>query len=233
METKLINFFVIGTPIGNYDDITLRAIKILKQVDFIVCEEEKEYKKLFNILGIKEKKYILCNEHNEKDAIEIALPLLKKGETGALISDCGTPLFEDPGFELLKAIRKAEFKITSIPGANSLVTCLSLSPFRVKDFYFAGFLPQKKEERKNILNKILSKSETIVIFEAPYRLLNFLNLLKEHLIGRKIFLTLNLTKDDELILTGYPDKILEILEKKNIKKAEFIIIIESKKNQNK
>lgn len=227
-EFIMINFYVVATPIGNYEDITLRALNILKDVDFIVCEEEKEYKKLFGILGIKEKKYILCNEHNENEAIEIILPLLKNGEKGALISDCGTPLFEDPGFKLIKEIRKNNHKITALPGANSIITALSLSPFKIKDFYYAGRLSQKTEDKNREIPRLLKRDEAIIIIDTPYRLMNIISLLKKFDNNRKIFLSYNLTMKDEELIWGKPDIVEKEIIKKNIKKGEFVVIIEPK-----
>ncbi len=224
----MIHFYIVATPIGNYDDITLRAINVLKEVDFIVCEEEKEYKRLFGILGIKEKKYILCNEHNENEAIEIILPLLKNGEKGALISDCGTPLFEDPGFKLIKEIRKNNYKITALPGANSIINALSLSPFKIKDFYYAGRLSQKTEDKNKEISKLLKREEAIIIIDTPYRLMNIISLLKKFDNNRKIFLSYNLTMEDEELIWGKPDFVEKETIKKNIKKGEFVIIIEPK-----
>lgn len=221
----MYNFFIVATPIGNLGDITKRAYETLNNVDFIVCESEKEYKKLFGLLGIKEKKFILCNEHCEDDAIELVLPLLKKGEIGALISDCGTPLFEDPGFKLVNIIRESGYKITSIPGANSLITAISLSPFKIDSFYYAGLLPANKKEREETLKKLLERKEVIIIIDAPYRLFQLINTFLKINLKREICILYNLTLPDETIIWG---NILEV-EKKikilNIKKGEYIIII--------
>jgi 16S rRNA (cytidine1402-2'-O)-methyltransferase len=227
-EFEMVNFYIVATPIGNYEDITLRALNILKEVDFIVCEEEKEYKKLFGILGIKEKKYILCNEHNEIEAIQIILPLLKNGEIGALISDCGTPLFEDPGFRLIKEIRKNNHKITALPGANSIITAISLSPFKIKDFYYAGRLSRKTEEKNKEISKLLKREESIIIIDTPYRLMSIISLIKMFDNNRKIFLSYNLTMKDEELIWGKSDFVEKEVIKKNIKKGEFVIIIEPK-----
>jgi len=225
----LINFYIVATPIGNYDDISIRALNILKEADFIVCEEEREYKKLFYHLGIKEKKYILCNEHNEKEAIELVLPLLDNGEKGALISDCGTPLFEDPGFNLIGQIRAKGYKITSLPGANSLITMLSLAPFKIKNFYYAGFLPKNNQEKSQKLYKLLKREEAIIIMETPYRLKSILELLKKHIYNRKIFIAYNLTMEDEELIWGDPASVLNKITNIGIEKGEFLILIEPKK----
>ena len=225
------NFYIVATPIGNYNDITIRAIEILKNVDFIVCEEEREYRKLFSYLKIDIKKYIICNEHSghrEKEATELVIDLLRKGEIGALISDCGTPLFEDPGFALINAIRENGFLIVSIPGANSLITALSLSPFPIKDFYFAGFIPKKDNEREKFILDNLKRKEMIIFMETPYRLINLLDLLKKTLKNRKIYLPLDLTTKKEKLFYGNINEVYEKIKKSNTTKAEFLIIIERK-----
>jgi 16S rRNA (cytidine1402-2'-O)-methyltransferase len=224
----MINFYIVPTPIGNYEDITLRALNVLKEVDFIVCEQEKEYKKLLGILGINEKKFILCNEHYEDESIELVFPLLEKGEKGALISDCGTPLFEDPGFNLIRSIRNKGYKITALPGANSIITALSLSPFKIKDFYYAGRLSPNSEEKKREIIELLKRKETIILLDTPYRLLNIISLLKNTNINRRIFVSYNLTMEDEELLWGNPDFVEKSIFSKNIKKGEFVIIVESK-----
>jgi 16S rRNA (cytidine1402-2'-O)-methyltransferase len=225
----LINFYIAATPIGNYQDITLRALQILKDADFIVCESEKEYKKLFSILGLKEKKYIVCNEHGEADAIDLVLPLLKNKETGALISDCGTPLFEDPGFKLVDAIRKSGYRITSLPGPNSIITALSLAPFKIKDFYYSSLLPKNKELRIRELIKINKRKEAVIIIEAPYRLLELLDSIKEVMGRRKVFLAYDLTLENEAFFYEFAETIIKELNQKEIKKGEFIIILEPMK----
>ena len=222
----MINFYIVASPIGNYEDISLRALKVLKEIDFIVCEQENEYKKLFGSLGIKEKKYILCNEHYENEAVELVLPLLEKGEKGALISDCGTPLFEDPGFKLIKSIRNNGYKITALPGACSIITALSISPFEINDFYYAGRLSPKNEDKKKEISKLLKRKESIILIDAPYRLMNIISLLKYFDNKRRIFISYNLTMEDEELLWGTPEFVEKKLIKKNIKKGEFVIIIE-------
>jgi len=225
----LINLYIVATPIGNFKDIGIRAKEILESVSFIVCENENEYKRLFGYLSIKPKKFVLYTQKNELEAISLTIDLLKQGEVGALISDCGTPLFEDPGFGLINAVRNNNFRVTSIPGANSLVTALSLSPFRVKDFYFAGFLPIKNEQREKELLSIIKRKETIIFMEAPYRLKNILELINKYIKNRKIYIPYNLTMEDEFLFYGTPAEVICLIENKNITKGEFLIIIEDMK----
>lgn len=221
----MYNFYVVATPIGNLGDITTRALNILNSIDFIVCESEKEYKKLFYLLKIKEKKFILCNEHNEDEAIELALPLLKNGEKGALISDCGTPLFEDPGYKFLNMIRGHGYKATSLPGASSLITAISLSPFKIENFFYAGLLPKNNTEREKSFRELLKRKEAIIFIETPYRLKNILDTINKLNSQREICIAYNLTMEDETIIWGNIKEIEKKIKILNIKKGEYIIII--------
>jgi 16S rRNA (cytidine1402-2'-O)-methyltransferase len=229
LEKHLYNFHIIATPIGNFDDIGRRACKILSESDFVVCEGESEYKKLFGRLNIAPKKFILCNEHDEKEAYDLTLDLLKKGEKGVLISDCGTPLIEDPGYDLVQSLIQNGVKVTSIPGANSIINGIVLSPFKIKDFYFAGFLPRKNDEREKRLAEILKRNETIILMESPYRLKTIISDLKKNSPQRKIYIPFNMTMEDEDLFYGYPEKVEELLEKRNIEKGEFLVFIEGNK----
>lgn len=225
MYTLEHDFYITATPIGNYQDITLRALETLRSVDFIVCEKEKEYKKLFGYLDLPIKDYVLCDKKREKEAIELTLELLGEGKKGALISDCGTPLFEDPGYLLISSVRK-KFKITALPGANSVITALCLTPFKIDRFYFAGFLPREKKEREKALNGLLKRKEAVIFFETPYRLQNVLELLKKYAYKRKICIPYNLTMSDEYIFAGNADRISAAMKKREINKGEFMIILD-------
>ena len=222
----MINFYVVATPIGNYEDISQRALRVLQEADFVVCESENEYKKLFGILKLEEKKYFLCNEHDENEAIELAIPLLEKGEKGVLISDCGTPLFEDPGHKLLSEIIKKGFSVSSVPGANALMTALSLSPFKITHFYYAGRISPRNYERKNELINLLKRDEAVIIIETPYRMENIISLFREINAKRRVFIAYNLTMEDEELIWGYPDEVEKAIKSKNITKGEFILIID-------
>lgn len=227
LEEGVSDFYIVATPIGNYKDITFRAQEILQKVDFIACESEKEYDRLFGALRIPKKKFVVCSRDNEREAMEISYDLLKKGESGALISDCGTPLFEDPGFELLSFLRKKNIKIITIPGVNSIITALTLVPFKVKDFYFAGFISQKREIREKEIDLLLKRRETIILMESPYRLKNILELLRNRLKNRAVFVSYNLTQTDETLFYGDIAKVEKEISMKNINKGEYLIIIEA------
>lgn len=224
------DFFIVATPIGNYDDITYRAVKILREVDFIVCEHEKEYKRLFSYLELPVKEFIVYTHKKYKEAIELTLEAINNGETGALISDCGTPLFEDPGSSLIEKLFSLNINVIPIPGANSIATALSVSPFVIKDFYFAGFLPQKTDIREKQIAKILKRNETIIFMETPYRLLQILQSLDKILNKNdKIYLPFNLTLTDEQLIYDTPANIIKKFNEQKIDKGEFLIIIPHKK----
>lgn len=223
-------FYIVSTPIGNCQDITLRALNILKTVDFVVCEHGKEYKKLCLDLGIPIKEYIECQRKRESEALEVVREYLEKGKTGALVSDCGTPLFEDPGFDLLRYIESKNIRLVSLPGANSIMTALPLAHFEIKDFYFAGFISQKKEQREQELKKLLKRQETIILLETPYRLINIMDLLVKHAPERQMLLPFNLTMNDEKVYKGTPVRIRKMLLNDNNEKGEFVIIISPESN---
>ena len=149
-----MTFYIIPSPIGNLDDITIRAKKILKELDFLVVENKKVTSRLLNALDIKKNKIITYNDTStSKDRTKI-INLIKKGLTGGLISDSGTPLISDPGFKLTAEIIKNNFKLISLPGPTSVITALAGSGLGTDSFQFLGFFPRKKNEQSNILKKV-------------------------------------------------------------------------------
>ncbi len=220
--------YIAATPIGNYRDISLRVMDTIKDADFVICENEKEYKRLTFGLGLPLKDYIVSDRKNEHEAMTDVIARLDAGKNGVLVTDCGTPLFEDPGFPVINQARIKGHKIVSLPGANSLITALTLVPFEVKTFYFGGFISQKKGERETDLLRLLKRKETVIILETPYRLTNMLELLKNYSPEREICIPYNLTMDDEKIYSGKPDKVFDELQKDNVKKGEFLVIIRGK-----
>ena len=160
--------YVVATPIGNPDDITLRALKILKEVDLVICEEYKNGSRLLKKYGIKNS-LIELNEHNEKEQSEYILKeILMEGKTAALISDAGAPLFADPGGNLVSMCHYYNIKVKPIPGASSLISAL-MGAGNVKKFVYYGFLPANKIKRKEAIKK-LPKNIDIILLETPYRL---------------------------------------------------------------
>lgn len=161
---------LVPTPIGNYEDITLRALRVLREADAVVCESRKESARLLHHYGITKELYVL-DEHNEKSGVPEIIEMLREGKQLALISDCGTPVFSDPGFALVQECIDWNIPVIPLPGTNSLLPALIASGFPVEPFYYAGWLSPKKEIRKEELQKLLQKhSGVIVLLETPYRL---------------------------------------------------------------
>lgn len=223
-QKQLGCLYVVATPIGNPDDITLRAIKILSEVDTVVCEEYKEGSKLLNRLGIS-KPLISMNEHNESEIIESLIIDIMAGKQFALISDCGTPLFEDPGKKLVRSLVEMQLKVIPIPGTSSLMTALSVCAFKLDHFIFSGFLPPKSEQRKIVLNKIKNADAPVILMDTPYRLNKLLDEISEVLgKNQSIFLGLDLTQSKEKILHG---TVSDIASKVRGQKREFILILDT------
>lgn len=217
--------YIVPTPIGNPLDITLRGMKVLSNVDFVICEHRKEYNRLCVQLDLPIKQSIECQRKNEKDAIPEIDDLLSQGKTAALVSDCGTPLFEDPGQWLIPYLIDKKIEIISLPGANSLIASLPLSHFPIRNFYFAGFITQKKELRVVELKRLLQRKETVCLLETPYRFLNMLELLATYASSRELMVPFNLTMNDEKIFRGKAKDIIMQLNQLAIKKGEFLVFI--------
>jgi len=215
--------YIVATPIGNLQDITLRAVEILKTADRIVCEERRVGSTILRQLKIGEKPLIELNEHNEDQlAQELAMALVN-GENLALISDCGTPAFADPGVLLVQLAMDYEIKVVPVPGASSLMAILSISPEPLKEFYFAGFLPRKEDERKGKLDQLHKLRIPIVLMDTPYRLERMLQDVQNTFgKGRMITIGLNLTMSNEKVIH---QPVGEILKKLKGQKAEFILIV--------
>ena len=214
--------YIVATPIGNLEDITIRAINILKNVDLIAAEDTRHTLKLLNHLEIS-KPLISYHRHNEEIKTENLIEELKKRKSIALVSDAGTPGICDPGEEIVKKCIEENIKIIPIPGACAMINALIASGISTKDFTFLGFLPLNKKLRKEKLEQINSSKNTIIIYEAPHKLENTLNDLKEILKNRKIVLAREITKIHEEFIRGTID---EIIKKSQNLKGEIVLIIE-------
>ncbi|HVO76307.1 MAG TPA: 16S rRNA (cytidine(1402)-2'-O)-methyltransferase, partial [Ignavibacteriaceae bacterium] len=216
--------YLVSTPIGNYDDITLRSLKVLKEADFIICEEFKEARRLLSHYQI-EKELVSLNEHNEEDAAgEILLKILE-GKSAALISDAGTPLFSDPGNLLVQLCNQNKINVIPIPGANSLLPALTGSGLNIERFYYYGWLSPKKDIRRKELLRLKGIKEVIVILDTPYRLKSLLEDVAK-VLGKNIntVLAFDLTMKTEKFYRGTAGEILKTAEQKNLK-GEFVLII--------
>ncbi len=218
--------YVVATHIGNPDDITLRALKVLKEVDFVICEEYKMGSKLLRFYEIK-KPLVNLNEHNEEEeSLNIVQRLILNGESAALISDAGTPLFADPGNNLVHQCYENGVNVTPIPGASSIMAALMVSGLELKKFLYYGFLPANKNERQAALRR-LPDGYDIVLLEAPYRLKPFLLDMKKILgKNRQAILAYKLTQPTEKIFWGSLEE-LSIMTT-DLPKGEFVFIL--KKN---
>lgn len=219
--------YLVATPIGNLDDITLRALNILKEVDLIAAEDTRHTLKLLNHFEIT-KPLISYYRHNEDDKSEILIDKLLNGENIALVSDAGTPGICDPGEEIVKKAIKNNINIISIPGACAMINALICSGINTKEFTFIGFLPLNKKLRKEKLDKIEGSDNTIIIYEAPHKLNKTLLDLRNILKDRQVVLARELTKIHEQFIRG---TITEIIDKSQNLKGEMVIIIEGNKDK--
>lgn len=214
--------YVVSTPIGNLKDFSFRAVEILKQVDFILCEDTRTSSILLSHYEIN-KPLISFNAVNEEKRIEEIYNKLDNGESGALISDAGTPLISDPGYRLVNELRKRGIKISPIPGASALIAALSVAGVPTDSFVFEGFLPQKKGRQKE-LQRIVQDERTIIVYESPYRIKKLLSEIQSYAPERKIVICRELTKKFEECLTGSANELLEHFNV-NEPKGEFVVIL--------
>ena len=214
---KEYDFYIVPTPIGNLGDITLRAIEVLKSVDIIACEDMRVTQKLLNHFDIKTK-CISYHKFNEKERVDLFLKLLNEGKKTALVSDAGTPLFCDPGAVIVEELKKHNFSVTALAGANAAATFLSQIPRQGEDFAFVGFLPKTKSQIENLLKKY--KSTDLVFYDSPNRIISTLEIIKETRPLAKAAIGRELTKVFEEVVIDTPQNIIEHF-KKNILKGEI------------
>lgn len=219
---------IVPLPIGNYEDITLRGLSVLKESDFIICEEYKEANRILSHFIIK-KELIALNEHNERDEAPEIISRLKSGQKAALISDCGTPLFSDPGHYLLDLCLQAEINVVVLPGASSLMPALSGSNLHAEKFYYYGWLSPKKELRKNELLRLKKIREIIVILDTPYRLAALLRDCEQIFgAGQKVVLAFDISKSSEKFYRMTIGELITIQQQSTLK-GEFVFLIDNRK----
>ncbi len=218
--------YLTPTPIGNYEDITLRALRLLKESDFIICEEYKEARRLLSHYGIT-KELISMNEHNEKESVPELITKIESANIVTIISDCGTPLFSDPGKHLLEMCLQTKIEIIPLPGANSLITALIGSGFSLDKFYFRGWLSPKKEIRSQELFQLKKVRGLIVLMDTPYRLIRLLEDVQRS-FGNDVYcvLAFELTGIRERFYRGNIRTILSEAQAARLK-GEFVLIIDN------
>jgi len=218
-----MSLYLIATPIGNPQDIGHRALSLLRELKIVILEEFKESTAFLRQHGITSQthRYEQLNEHTGAEDLQKLCDLCAQQDV-ALITDCGTPGFADPGADLIRLCRAHQIRVHSVPGASALMTLLSLSSQKLTTFFFRGFLPQETELRHQEWLKLKTHPEALVIMDTPYRLRKTLDELVLHVPDRNVLLALNLTQDSELVLEGLPKA---IQARTTLQKAEFMVLI--------
>ncbi|MCX7760667.1 MAG: 16S rRNA (cytidine(1402)-2'-O)-methyltransferase [Hydrogenothermaceae bacterium] len=222
MKGKL---YVVATPIGNLKDITLRALEVLKSINYIACEDTRHTKKLLNYYGITNKKLISYHNYNEEKTAPKILNILQSDDV-ALVSDAGTPCISDPGYNIVKLCRENGIDVIPVPGASALTTVLSVSGLPTDKFLFVGFLHQKESQKTKQIKEYLNLGFTFIFYESPLRVLNSLEII--HTIDKdaKVFIGKELTKIHEKFFYGTVEDVINSLKqnKENLK-GEFVIVV--------
>lgn len=218
--------YLVATPIGNLEDITLRALRVLKECDVIAAEDTRRTGQLLRHYQIS-KSLISYFKFNEAKRSEEILERLRRGEKVALVTDAGTPGISDPGERVVQAAVKAGFRVEPVPGACALVAALTASGLPTDEFHFIGFLPHKSGQRRKQLEALKEFSGTLVLYESPYRIEKLLEELNEIFPEREIVLARELTKKFEEFLRGKPEQLLEVLKKRALK-GEFVVLVSPK-----
>src|SRR4051812_22195099 len=215
--------FLVATPIGNLEDITLRALRVLKECDVVAAEDTRRTGQLLKHFEIS-KPLLSYFQFNEAKRSEDILARLARGEKVALVTDAGTPGISDPGERVVKAAIAAGFKVEPIPRPCALVAGLTASGLPSDEFHFVGFLPHKSGQRRNILQKLKPIPGTLVFYESPYRVIKMLEELADIFPERHVVLARELTKKFEEFLRGSPRELLEQLKTRSIK-GEFVVVV--------
>lgn len=215
---------LIATPIGRTDEITLRALELLNKADVVICESTKEASKLLKVHNIKAKKYEVLDEHSGPEDVNELLQICRE-QNAVLVTDCGTPSFCDPGFQLVAACRKVGVKVETALGPSSLMGLLSLASERINQFHFRGFIPAENVAREKEWQSLKKNSQALVLMDTPYRLKKMIDECCLHIPERKLLVVLDLTQETEKVLEGTPAEIRSGLA---AEKAEFMILVYAK-----
>ena len=216
--------YVVSTPIGNLEDITYRAVRVLKEVDWIACEDTRTTLNLLRRYSI-ETPMLSYHEHNEAERAAELFDRLRAGETGALVSDAGTPLVSDPGFRIVRGAVQAGIQVEALPGASAVLAALVVSGLPTDQFHFLGFLPPRQGQRLRLLESLANEHATLVFYEAPHRILESLADIATVLGRREIAVAREITKLHEEVLRGTPKEVLAKLESRDTVRGEFVILI--------
>ena len=215
--------YLVATPIGNLEDITLRALRVLRGCDFVAAEDTRRTGQLLKHFDIS-KPLLSYFQFNEAKRSEEIIERLRRGEKVALVTDAGSPGISDPGERVVKAAIGAGFRVESVPGPSALVAALTASGLPTDEFHFIGFLPHKSGQRRNKLESLKNFGGTLVLYESPYRIEKLLGELNEVFAGRDVVLARELTKKFEEYLRGKPAELLELAKKRSLK-GEFVVMV--------
>lgn len=216
--------YICGTPIGNMEDMTLRAIRILGEVDLIAAEDTRQSVKLLNHFNIKTP-LTSYYEHNKDTKGHQLINMLKEGKNIALVTDAGMPGISDPGEDLVRLCYENNIEVTIVPGPTAVITALVLSGLNTRSYIFEGFLPKNKKQRTEVLSRLKNETRTTVFYEAPHHLLNTLKDIYEYAGNRQIAVERELTKRHETVNKGFLEEIIDYFEN-NEPKGEFVIVLE-------
>lgn len=227
--SKINNFgvlYIVATPIGNLKDMTLRAVETLQHVSYIAAEDTRHSSLLMQHFAINTK-IVAFHEHNERENAQRIIDSLKQGESVALISDAGTPLMSDPGFYLVREARKQDIQVVPVPGACAAITALSAAGLPTDRFVFEGFLAAKSRQRLERLEQLRQETRTLIFYEAPHRILDFINDLITVFGGeRQAVIARELTKRFETIISSPLEEIKKIMEEdENQQRGEFVVLV--------
>jgi 16S rRNA (cytidine1402-2'-O)-methyltransferase len=216
--------YLVATPIGNLEDITYRAVRVLREADVIACEDTRHTRKLLDHYGIR-KPVISYHEHNEAERSAELATRLQQGGSVALVSDAGMPLISDPGYRLVRAAIEAGIPVEPVPGPSAALAALSASGLPTDQFHFAGFLPAKEGQRARLLEALRHEDGTLIFYEAPHRILEALEAVEAVLGPRPVVVARELTKIHEEFLRGTPAEIRAQLQARASVKGEFTLLV--------
>lgn len=221
--SEVPSLYIVPTPIGNLEDITLRALRVLDSVDVIACEDTRHTRKLLTHYDIH-KKLISYHSHNEKASSNGIVKLIESGASVALVSDGGTPVISDPGMLLVMRSVECHIPVVSLPGATAFVPLLAASGFRTDRFYFAGFLSNKSARRKKQLVEMSAIEGTLVLYESVHRIIKLINDINEVFFEKNVIIGKEISKMNEKILRGTPSELLIQMESEKIA-GEYVVLI--------
>lgn len=223
------SLYLIPTPIGNFEDMTLRSIETLKMVDVLFCEDTRITKQMLNRLEIS-KKLISSNDHNEESTKNLAIKYLEEGKNIGIVTDRGTPIISDPGYKVVEEVIKKGYNVIPLPGANALIPALISSGVNPSPFMFYGFLNAKKSKREKELENLKKYPVTIIFYEAPHRIIEMLESIRDIFGERRISVSREISKLYEEIYRGTVSEVIDEINSEEIR-GEFVVVVEGSSNE--